>query len=198
MSACAGYVALLRGINVGRANRVAMSDLRALAASLGYIEPRTLLNSGNLVFSAPKTRPADLAARLEDALSTVLAVSARVIVLSAEEFSLVARNDRVSAEATDPSRLLVAFPRDPSYMRRLEPLVGRDWSPENLTLGERVAYAWCPHGVTGSGLLASVGRALGDSVTTRNWATVLKIQAMMVTWTEIEIRTGGDCGEPGR
>lgn len=45
------YVALLRGINVGRVKRLAMADLRALIEGLGYGDVRTLLNSGNVVFS---------------------------------------------------------------------------------------------------------------------------------------------------
>ena len=49
------YVALFRGINVGRAKRVAMADLRTLFEGLGYGDVRTLLNSGNVVFSAPAT-----------------------------------------------------------------------------------------------------------------------------------------------
>ncbi len=48
------HVALIRGINVGHAKRVAMADLRALVEALGYGEARTLLNSGNVVFSAPR------------------------------------------------------------------------------------------------------------------------------------------------
>ena len=43
-------VALLRGVNVGKAKRVAMADLRGLVADLGYHDVTTLLNSGNVVF----------------------------------------------------------------------------------------------------------------------------------------------------
>ncbi len=45
--------ALLRGVNVGPAKRVAMADLRALVEGLGYTDVRTLLNSGNVVYTAP-------------------------------------------------------------------------------------------------------------------------------------------------
>lgn len=45
----AEYVALMRGIDVGRAKRVAMSDLRELLEGLGYGAVRTLLNCGNSV-----------------------------------------------------------------------------------------------------------------------------------------------------
>ena len=42
------WIALLRGVNVGRAKRVAMADLRSLLEGLGCTEVRTLLNSGNV------------------------------------------------------------------------------------------------------------------------------------------------------
>jgi hypothetical protein len=49
-----GFVALLRGVNVGRANRVTMAQLRELLESLGYSGVRTLLNSGNAVCGAAR------------------------------------------------------------------------------------------------------------------------------------------------
>ncbi|HBP64209.1 MAG TPA: hypothetical protein DD730_08060 [Desulfosporosinus sp.] len=48
---------------------------------------------------------------------------------------------------------------------------------ESLALGVRAAYLWCPNGVQASGLAKVVGRVLGDKMTTRNWATVMKIHA---------------------
>ena len=74
------YVALIRGINVGRAKRVAMADLRALVEGLGYGEVRTLLNSGNVVFRVPAARSGDIAGRIEKAITARLRISARVIV----------------------------------------------------------------------------------------------------------------------
>ena len=62
-------VALLRGVNVGAAKRVAMADLRALVEGLGYGGVRTLLNSGNVVYDAPGVAPAAAAARIERVLA---------------------------------------------------------------------------------------------------------------------------------
>src|SRR2546430_13390225 len=44
------YVALLRGINVGGHKPVAMAELRDLLARLGFVDARSLLQSGNLGF----------------------------------------------------------------------------------------------------------------------------------------------------
>jgi uncharacterized protein (DUF1697 family) len=46
------WVALVRGINVGRAKRIAMPDLRATLASLGYADVRTHGQSGNAIFTS--------------------------------------------------------------------------------------------------------------------------------------------------
>jgi uncharacterized protein (DUF1697 family) len=175
------HVALIRGINVGRAKRVAMADLRALVESLGYRDVRTLLNSGNVVFSVPDTARDEAAPRIEEALSSRLGVSARVMVLTAAELGTAVAENPLLEVAKDPSRLLVAVLGSPADRTRLESLAQQDWSPEVLAFGTRVAYLWCAEGILASRLLTAVGRVLGDAVTTRNWTTMLKLKALTET-----------------
>ena len=170
-------VALLRGINVGRAKRVAMADLRALLEGLGYGDVRTLLNSGNVVFTS-RAAPGAAAARIEKALTTGLGVSARVTVLTAADLADAVTENPLLEVADDQSRLLAAFLGNPADRAKLKPLLEQDWAPEALAVGTRVAYLWCADGILASRLLQAVGRALGDAVTTRNWATVLKLHAL--------------------
>jgi uncharacterized protein (DUF1697 family) len=80
---------------------------------------------------------------------------------------------------TDPSRFLVGILNNAADRARIEPLMERDWSPEGFAVGHRVAYLWCPNSILDSELGKVFGRALGDAVTTRNWATMLKLQAMV-------------------
>ncbi|HEU4699384.1 MAG TPA: DUF1697 domain-containing protein [Gemmatimonadales bacterium] len=179
MSTC---IALLRGINVGRAKRVAMADLRALVAGLGYADVRTLLNSGNVVFRAPGGQPAaaaaKAAARIEAALAAELGLTARVTGLGADELAAIVAAEPFGALAADPSRYLVAVFRERGGAARLAGLVGRDWAPGALAVGARAAYLWCPDGILESPLLAAMGRALGDGLTTRNWTTITKLHAL--------------------
>ena len=172
-------VALLRGINVGRAKRVAMADLRALLESLGYRNVRTLLNSGNAVFDAPAKARAGHAPRIQAAVLARLAVDARVIVKSADEFAAVVAGNPLLGRATDPSRLLVALTDGPARLPGLADLVAMDWSPDALAIAPHAAYLWCAQGVLESKLAQAVGRRLGDAATTRNWATVEKLQALL-------------------
>jgi uncharacterized protein (DUF1697 family) len=172
------YVALLRGINVGRARRVAMADLRALVEGLGYTDVKTLLNSGNITFSASDEEPRVSAERIERELARMLGVSARVTALSATTLARIVDGNPLVEKAANPSRLLVAFLADTADVARLEPLTHADWTPEGLALGDGVAYVWCPGGVSDSKVGQAVGAVLGDAVTSRNWATVLKLQTL--------------------
>jgi uncharacterized protein (DUF1697 family) len=179
------FVALVRGINVGRAKRVGMADLRALFEELGCSDVRTLLNSGNAVFSANGDAPgggtadSPTAARIEAALAKQLGVSARIVVLSAAELATIVAENPLLGVAGDHSRLLVAVLADPGDRPKLEPLIEQAWAPEAFALGTRVAYLWCPDGVIASRLNAAVGRLLGDAVTARNWATVMKLHTLV-------------------
>jgi uncharacterized protein (DUF1697 family) len=173
------YIALLRGINVGRARRVDMADLRALVAGLGYSDVRTLLNSGNLLFDAAGTNSTEASARIEQALDARLHVPAQVLVLIAAELAAVAAENPLTGIASDPSRLMVTFHSGLVDSGRLERLLQQDWSPETLALGQHAAYLWCPAGFIKSRLARAAERALADSLaTTRNWATVLKLDAL--------------------
>ena len=174
-------VALLRGVNnVGSANRVAMANLRALVEDLGFRDVRTLLNSGNVVFSVPSNRGGDLAARIEKALASRLGVTCSVTVLSGNEVAAVVRENPFEELADNPSRLLVVVPKVPSDRGRLKPLLNERWHPEALALGRRVAYLWCANGIAHSTLWAAVEKALGRTGTARNMATMTKLLALFI------------------
>ena len=173
------YAALLRGVNVGRAKRIAMADLRALMTDLGYGDVGTLLNSGNATFAARQDDEAAIARRIEDAIVDRAGFSSAVIVISRDTLETVVRENALAAHADNPSRLLVAFVRDTRVLEPLVPLTARDWTPEQLHVGSQAAYLWCPGGILGGSLMDAAGRVLGDRTTTRNWATVLKLLAAM-------------------
>jgi uncharacterized protein (DUF1697 family) len=172
-------VALLRGINVGKAKRVAMADLKKVAESLGYTNVRTLLNSGNMVFTAQSGKPLAIGRALEKAIESKLGVASRVTVLTAEELEAIARANPLAKQATDPTRLLVTILADSSFAARLSDVGKAKWKPEAFALGERAAYLWCPPGQLDSPLARAVFKALGEGCTSRNWATIEKLRALV-------------------
>ncbi len=171
-------VALLRGINVGKAKRVAMADLRALVADLGFTGVKTLLNSGNVVYTATDTAPGDAAARIEEALRARTGVSSRVTVLTAAEVAEALDANPFPGGADEASRFLVAILRDPADAARLEPMAKEDWGSDQFAVGRRVAYLWCRGGILESRLPEALQRALGDAATSRNLATMQKLRAL--------------------
>jgi uncharacterized protein (DUF1697 family) len=175
------YVALVRGINVGRAKRVAMADLRKLVSDLGYTDVRSLLNSGNIVFSAAQLAPAKAAAAIENALVLKLGVAARVMVLSSTELAAIVSDNSLLALADDHARLMVFVIADPSLREHVAVLCQRDGDGGGagvMALGRHAAYVWCPTGVLDSAPAAEIGKLLGDATTARNWHTVTKLHRL--------------------
>ncbi len=172
------FVALIRGINVGKAKRVAMADLRAMVEGLGCGDVRTILNSGNVVFTDRRSAPQEIASAIEGGIERVFGFSARITVLTAGEIAQIIAENPLVEIATNPSRLLVTVPTDASDLKVLAPLMERDWSPGELALGKRAAYLWCPNGVLESPMPEAVSRLVRDAVTTRNWSTISKLHAI--------------------
>ena len=172
------YIALLRGINVGKAKRVAMADLRAAIESLGYGDVRTLLNSGNAVFTSKRALKGMAAEELRAALLKKTGVSSRFTLRSADELRATVEANPLLDVATDHTRLFAAFVADADGMKLVKPVAAQQWKPEAVVIGPGVVYVWSPNGLLESKASVAVGKALGDGVTVRNWATVMKLFAL--------------------
>jgi len=151
-------IALIRGINVGRGNRVAMSDLRDLMIELGHTNVRTLLNSGNIVFQSKRPGVA-------------------VTAITAQELDRIVDENPLLHAVDDHARHLVAFVTHPRHLEVLRPMLEGSWTPDALAVTDRAAYLWCSTGILDSSLIKAFSRKAGATATTRNWATVLKLQA---------------------
>jgi uncharacterized protein (DUF1697 family) len=173
------YVALFRGINVGKAKRIAMADLRALLEELGFADVRTLLNSGNAVFSAPATAGGKLAQRIRTAVAKKLGVDALVIVKSARDVAAIVADNVLGRIATDDSRLLVALTNDARSIAALKKYLHKDWGEERMHVGRHAAYLWCANGILESRVAEALLSGLAGLGTTRNWATLNKIHVLM-------------------
>lgn len=172
------YIALLRGINVGKAKRIAMADLRTLLEELGYSDVATLLNSGNVVFKAGKGAAKKLAADISGAIATQLSIDVPVIVVSANDFARIAKDNPFAASATDPSRLLIAFVPEASALPAISAIAPLVVPPEQFHIGTHAAYLHCASGILESKAAESLLGKAGKAATTRNWGTVQKLLAL--------------------
>jgi uncharacterized protein (DUF1697 family) len=179
------FVALFRGINVGKAKRIAMADLRALLVSLGSTQVQTLLNSGNAVFEGPAESATAHAQRMRSAVAAELGIDAPVIVKSAHDMASVVAGNPLAAIGHDSSRLLVVLTRDKASLAALAPWA-RQAVPaqpvpaaDRFVVGPHAAYLWCATGLLDSPLAAALLKGLGEAGTTRNWTTIEKIQTLL-------------------
>jgi uncharacterized protein (DUF1697 family) len=172
------FVALLRGVNVGKAKRVSMAELRALLSGLGYTSVATLLNSGNAVFHAAKGAPARHATDIAAAISDLLKVEVPVIVKSAKELATIISEGPIKAEAAEHSHYLVAFVQNSNALSSLAAIESLIVPPEQFAVGKNAAYLLCPTGILESKAWEALLGKAGKAATTRNWATVRKLHAL--------------------
>lgn len=174
------YVALLRGINVGGNKTIAMADLRAALAEMGFADVRTVLQSGNVVFRAAARAPAKLEALLEKETGTRFGFSPDFHVRTAGEWRAVVDANPFRKEATDdPSHLLVTFfktPVDPANVRRLQAAIT---GPELVRSDGRQLYMTFPDGIGASKAPLLVDKTIGARGTARNWNTVMRLAALV-------------------
>ncbi len=172
------FVVLLRGVNVGKGNRVPMAAFKALLQGLGYTEVETLLNSGNAVFTSPGRSVSKHAAGIAGELARSLGVACSTIVKSGTELEAIVAANPLPVPPSDHSRFLVAFAQDARTLQPLEALAPLAQPPERFAVGTQAAYLHCAGGILESRLGAAMLGKVGRSVTTRNWATVLKLAAL--------------------
>jgi uncharacterized protein (DUF1697 family) len=167
------YVLLLRGINLGARNRIAMADLRGLLADLGHSDVRTHLQSGNAVVDAPTRSPAAVRSAVEAALAARYPFAVPVVVRTPAQLVAVVAHDPFRDVATDDARYSVLFADRAVGADALADLRAEAYAPERVAVRGSEVYLWMPDGQHRSRLAAVVERRLeGRTVTLRNWRTV--------------------------
>ena len=171
----ARHVVLLRGVNLGSRNRVAMPALRDALADAGFEEVRTYLQSGNVVLSSTRS-PAQVARECEGQIRDAFGLEITVIVRTRAELEKVVKRNPLGAVAANPKRYQVSF---------LERRLGREAArkveqaavaPEQVVVDGREIYAWHPETIARSRLWTLLaGPGLGVAATARNWTTVTKL-----------------------
>ena len=156
-----------------------MADFKRKLEELGYSEVRTLLNSGNAVVSSPARSSAKHAQAIAAMVKQSFGVDTPVIVRSAAELSAVIKHCPMVPAEEHHSRFLVAFGQDRSALQSLVPLVPLASGPERFVVTDEAAYLSSPDGLLESKVGAAILGKAGRAVTTRNWATVLKLKVLL-------------------
>ncbi len=164
------YALLLRGINLGSTNKIAMADLRELLTDAGFTAVRTHLNSGNVVLSGPSAP----AAAIEKAIAERTGLKVPCVVLTPKKLRAIVEGHPFVDVATNGSRMMAHVLGGTPDADKLATALARD--PDNARSGPGVIYQWCPDGLLKA---PAVTEKLGVLVTARNWNTIAKLDALL-------------------
>ena len=171
------YVALLRGVNVGGRNKVPMAELRLLVESLGCTGVATVIQSGNVVFTARRPVRSE---RLQDAIAGRFGVRTPVILRTASEVVAVAEHPLFPD--LDPATVHVGFLAESPTVEAATAVEttaaaveGASFGTERFALDGTEVYLHLPGGMARARLPSHLERHLGVPLTIRNWATVTKL-----------------------
>ncbi len=168
-----GWVALLRGINVGRRNRVPMAGLRRVLEEAGCGSVSTYIQSGNALFTSRVSDRTRLARKLERAVEDAFGVSSAIVLRTFEEMGEVVCAHPFGA---DTSKSHVVFLVDAPAAEATRRLGTMDVAPDEVKVLGSEVFVRYPNGIAGARLGgALVERTLGVPGTMRNWRTVTKL-----------------------
>jgi len=169
------HILLLRGINLGSRNRIAMPALRTALEEAGFDDVRTYLQSGNVVLSS-STKAAEVARKVEGMLARDFGLEIAVLTRTRAQLAKVVEHNPLRTVAKSPKRYQVSFlDAKPSreVVRRIEEAAAPG---ERIVVAGREIYAWHPDTIARSKLWALLaGQNLGVTATARNWTTVEKL-----------------------
>lgn len=177
------YIALLRGVNVGGNHKLPMADLKTEVRRLGFANPETLLNSGNLVFEAPLTDPALLEEQLSQHLQEVFGFPVPVLVRTGEEImDLIRNNPFRDVTITPDTRLYCSFLAvEPQESPKL-PWISPDGAYRILGIRDRTVCSVLDVGISDTTKsMDALEKIFGRNSTTRNYNTVQRMADKWLT-----------------
>jgi uncharacterized protein (DUF1697 family) len=171
----ATWIVLLRGVNVGGANRLAMADLRALIGSLGHTAVSTYIQSGNIVLTSARSDRHALAAEICAGIGQLHGLSVSAVLRTPEELraALAANPFTTEPEAT---KVLITFLSEVPAAENLAKLEGDRFAPDRFQLLGSEIYLHYPTGAGRSKMtLEYFEKRLAVRGTARNLNTVSKL-----------------------
>ena len=174
-------VSLLRGINVGGHNKIKMADLRDLYAALGMHNPRTILQSGNVVFACEDKNLARAKDRIEAGIQQRFGLDVLVILRSAADFrAAIDKRPFSDAQLAEPRKAAIVFLSAIADGPAVEQLRENNPGREVIVAAERELFVYYTDGMARSKLdNKRMERALGLGTTMRNWNTCQRILKLL-------------------
>jgi uncharacterized protein (DUF1697 family) len=172
-------ISMFRGVNVGGHNKIKMDALRTLYESIKFEDPRTYVQSGNVIFRTKEKNSASLADKIQNAVEGAFGFRPAVILRTPDELRKAIAATPFAARNLEPGKILVTFlSGDPGPKAQATLLTFKSY-PEELHLQRRELYIYFPNGAGKSKLpWSSVEKLLGTTGTARNWNSVTRMLAI--------------------
>jgi uncharacterized protein (DUF1697 family) len=170
-------ISMLRGVNLGGHHKIKMDALRALCESLKFEDPRTYVQSGNVIFRTKEKNSPALAKKIQNAIERKFGFRPEVILRTTDEMrKAMAATPFAASRNLEPSKILVTFLAAEPGPEAQTTLLNLKAYPEELHLKGRELYIYFPDGAGKSKLpWSSVEKLLKTTGTARNWNSVTKI-----------------------
>jgi uncharacterized protein (DUF1697 family) len=170
------FVALLRGINVGKSRRVAMADLRTALEEAGYPGVVTHLQTGNVVLSSSERSAAKVERALEDSLRAGLDLDVAVMVRSAAQLAKLLEDNPLLGRGADTKPLAIGFLKAKPPAAAARKVADADFGRDEFELRGTELYLRYPDGLGRSKMSSAFfERTLDTPITVRNWSVVTKL-----------------------
>lgn len=176
-----GYIALLRGINVGSNTKLPMADLVALMQTLGAKQIQTYIQSGNVIFQSSDADKTRLKLELAEAIYNTKGFKPQILLLELADLEKAIINNPFPEANGDPKSLHLYFLAQAVQSSDVSELEKYKKETEAFRLIDNVFYLYAPEGIARSKLAERVEKALGVAVTARNWRTVSKLQELALS-----------------
>ncbi|MCA9524518.1 MAG: DUF1697 domain-containing protein [Myxococcales bacterium] len=172
-------IALLRGINVGGKNKLAMSILREIFEEIGCRAVTSYIQSGNVVFRADPELAVGVSPLISRALRERFGLAVPLVTRTLRDWrAMVAANPFLTANR-DPKKLHVAFLAQAPDASRVATLDPDRSPPDELSVRGAEVYLYCPNGMARSKLTTTyLDSRLQTTSTVRNWNTILALLSL--------------------
>lgn len=174
------WVALFRGINVGGNNKLPMAELRVLATQLGFDDPKTYVQSGNLIFGSDK-RAMEVQQMLIEAVEKRFGFQLHIIVRNADALAAALNANPFQHRVTEGKQLHLFFLDEPAEKYDEAKLRELAVESEDFALIGSVFYLFAPDGIGRSKLAEKMGPYFPQRMTARNLNSVRAILELAQT-----------------
>ncbi len=178
------YIALLRGINLGNRNKVLMADLRELFNRLGFVNVKTYIQTGNVVFRSNKSKNiSELSSIIEKEIYSVYGFAVPIILVAADElYEIVNNNPFVKTGITDIKRFHLTFLKEIPASEELMAIENKSniSNPDRFIIVGKTVFIYCSKLYQDTKFGNNFfEKNLKVKASTRNWKTVLKLSALL-------------------